>query len=137
MASLVDRLWQLGRAHLNDFLGQREPEPAASSPWGQEPRQQQRAEEETSHRPPPRQEPPPSSSGLPRTEELAACYQRFNLPFGAPLDHVNRQWKARLKKCHPDRYAHDPAKQAKATVLTQQLNDAHQKIKMAWERYQR
>jgi hypothetical protein len=50
---------------------------------------------------------------------------------------VTRQWKTYLKTCHPDRYANDPAKQADATFLTQQLNDAHQKIKVAWEQHQR
>ncbi len=50
---------------------------------------------------------------------------------------VTTQWKTYLKKHHPDRDASDPAKQADATTITQRLNDAHQKIKAAWERYQR
>ena len=53
------------------------------------------------------------------------------------MEQVTKQWKTYLKQCHPDRYAQDPAKQAEATILTQQLNDAYQKIKAAWEQHQR
>jgi curved DNA-binding protein CbpA len=53
------------------------------------------------------------------------------------MQRVTRQWRAYLKKVHPDRHANDRAKQADATVLTQQLNDAYTKIKLAWERHQR
>lgn len=137
MAGLVERLWQLGRTHLNDFLEQRWPSTATSSPWEQERPRQERAEEERFRRTPPPEEPPTSQSGLPRTEALVESYRRLDLPFGAPMAQVNQRWKTYLKKCHPDRYAHDPAKQAEATILTQQLNDAHQKIKLAWERSQR
>jgi hypothetical protein len=134
MAGIVERLWQLGRAHLNDFFEQR---------WSSSPPTSQRhdadftTQEDTSRTPPPFEEPAASRTGLPRTEELVRSYRLLDLPFGTPMEKVTRQWKAYLKKCHPDRYAKDPAKQADATLLTQQLNDAHQKIKLAWERYQR
>jgi ribonuclease HI len=51
------------------------------------------------------------------------------------MEQVNKRWKAYLKKCHPDRYANDPTKQADATRLTQELTRAHEKIKVAWEQY--
>jgi hypothetical protein len=89
------------------------------------------------HATPPFEEPASAGHGLPYSVELARCYRLLDLPFGAPMAQVTRQWKTYLKQCHPDRYANDPAKQADATFLTQQLNDAHQKIKAAWEQRQR
>lgn len=137
MASLFQRLVQLGRVHLNDFLEQRWPG-VSPSPRGE-------ADFET-HEPPfhdafrssaPFEASAPADHGLPHSAELIQCYRLLDLPFGAPMAQVTRRWKAYLKKCHPDRYANDPAKQADATLLTQQLNDAHQKIKVAWEQQQR
>ena len=135
MAGILQRLVQLGRVHLNDFLAQRWP--GASSPprWETDFETQERTQRDTS--PPPFEEPAPAGHGLPHSAELARCYRLLDLPFGVPLAQVSRQWKTYLKKCHPDRYANDPTKQADATFLTQQLNDAHQKIKAAWERHQR
>jgi curved DNA-binding protein CbpA len=87
--------------------------------------------------PPPFEEPASAGHGLPHSAELDRCYRMLDLPFGAPMEQVTKQWKTYLKKWHPDRYANDPAQQADATLVTQQLNDAHKKIKAAWERYQR
>lgn len=134
MAGIVERLWQLGRAQLNDLLGQRWP---GTPPWDSASRAEDETPHDTFHAPPPCEESTTSHAGLPRTVELVRCYRLLDLPFGAPMAQVTRQWKTYLKKCHPDRYARNPAKQAEATELTQQLNDAHQKLKVAWERHQR
>jgi len=138
MASIVQRLLQLGRAHLNDFLSQRWPGAPSSPTWETDFETYEHTHDDASHNStPPFEEPAPAGHGLPRSAELARCYRLLDLPFGAPMEQVTRQWKTYLKKCHPDRYAKDPNKQADATFLTQQLNDAHQKIKAAWEQYQR
>jgi hypothetical protein len=133
MSELLKRLARLTRAHLSDFLEQhwpgRHPEPgweADSDAWRQTA--------------PPRDTPPPAAeahtrSGLPYSDELARHYRSLDLPFGAPMTQVNKRWKAYLKKCHPDRYANDPVRQADATKLTQELTRAHEKIKTAWEQY--
>ena len=137
MAGMLQRLVQLGRAHLNDFLAQRWPGASSPSPWETEFTTQEQTHREGFNAPPPFAEPAPASHGLPYSAELARCYQVLDLPFGAPMVRVTRQWKAYLKQAHPDRHANDPAKQADATVLTQHLNDAYTKIKLAWERHQR
>ena len=138
MAGIFQRLVQLGRAHLNDFLGQRWPGGSSSSTWETDFETYERTHDDAFHHaPPPFEEPAAAGYSLPHTVELARCYRLLDLPFGAPMAQVTRQWKTYLKKCHPDRYANEPAKQADATFLTQQLNDAHQKIKAAWEQYQR
>jgi hypothetical protein len=137
MATLLQRLVQLGRTHLNDFLGQYWPGAPSSSPWETDSGTSQHTYDDTFRSSSSFEEPASTGSGLPHSAELARCYQDLDLPFGAPMEQVTRQWKAYLKKCHPDRYAQNPTKQAEATILTQQLNDAHQKIKAAWEHHQR
>jgi hypothetical protein len=133
MSELFKRLARMTRAHLSDFIEQHWPgrrsEPgweAESDPW-----HDTASPHDTS--PPPSQE--HRSSGLPYSEELARHYRSLDLPFGAPLAQVNKRWKTYLKKCHPDRYANDPVRQADATKLTQELTRAHEKIKAAWEQY--
>ena len=137
MAGIFQRLAQLGRAHLNDFLGQRWPGASSHPTWETDFETQEHTPHDAFNSPPPFEGPAPAGHGLPHSVELARCYRLLDLPFGTPIEQVTRQWKTYLKQCHPDRYANDPAKQADATFLTQQLNDAHQKIKAAWERHQR
>lgn len=137
MAGILQRLVQLGRVHLNDFLAQHLPGAPPPSRWNTDSATQGQTQSAGFDAPPPFEEPAPADHGLPYSAELARCYQLLDLPFGAPLKRVTRQWKAYLKKAHPDRHANDPAKQADATLLTQQLNDAYTKIKVAWGRHQR
>jgi len=137
MAGMLQRLVQLGRAHLNDFLAQHWPGASSSSTWESDFTAQEQTHRDDFTSPPPFEEPAPTSHGLSYSAELARCYQILDLPFGTPMARVTRQWKAYLNKAHPDRHANDPARQADATILTQQLNDAHLKIKLAWERHQR
>ena len=137
MASILQRLVQLGRTHLNDFLGQYWPGASSSTTWKTDSDASQHTYDDTFRSTPPFEEPAPAGHGLPHSAELARCYQFLELPFGAPMGQVTKQWKTHLKQCHPDRYAQNPAKQAEATILTQQLNDAYQKIKAAWDQHQR
>jgi hypothetical protein len=138
MASIVQRLLQLGRAQLYDLLTQRWPRGSSSYTWEADFKTHEHTQDDAFyHATPPFEEPAAASHGLPHSAALERCYRLLDLPFGAPMKQVTRQWKTYLKQCHPDRYANDLAKQADATFLTQQLNDAHQKIKVAWEQYQR
>jgi hypothetical protein len=133
MSELFKRLARLARAHVSDFLEQHWPGPrpdvqkdADSGPWydPDPPRDSSAPPFKTQAR-----------SGLPYSDDLARHYQALDLPFGTPMAQVNKRWKTYLKKCHPDRYANDPVKQADATRLTQELTRAHEKIKVAWEQY--
>ena len=137
MASLLQRLVQLGRTQLNDFLGQYWPGTSSSRAWETDSETSQHTYDNPFRSSSSFEEPASAGHGLPHSAELARCYRDLDLPFGAPMEQVTRQWKAYLRKCHPDRYAQNPAKQAEATILTQRLNDAHQKIKAAWDQYQR
>ena len=133
MSELWKRLAQLARAQVTDFLEQYWPGSRADV--------EPEADHGAWHDPDPlhNSSAPPfetrARSGLPYSEDLARHYQALDLPFGAPMGQVNKRWKTYLKKCHPDRYANDPAKQADATRLTQELTRAHEKIKVAWEQY--
>lgn len=136
MASLFGRLAELTRAHLHDLLTQYWPE-TSTPPDGDHGFQGQRQTRGAPFEPAgdTSKPPPHAHTGLPYTDELGACYRMLDLPFGAPLAEVTKRWKDYLKQCHPDRYTYDAAKQADATILTQQLNDAYRKIKVAWDRY--
>ncbi len=147
MAELLERLLNIARSHLQDFIDPLWPTPPIPPYWeidDSEP-------EDTYRRRTDHQSGYASSggagssrgagastqteSGLPYSAELANCYALLDLPFGAPMDEVNQRWKSYLKRCHPDRFASDAAKQAEATELTQALTGAHSKIEAAWKRY--
>ena len=137
MAGIWQRLVQLGRAHLNDFLTQRWPDAPSTPTWDTDFATQGQTHRDAFDSSPPFEEPAPDSHGLPYSAELAGCYRLLDLPFGTPVEQVTKRWKAYLKTSHPDLYANDPARQAEATVLTQQLNDAYKKIRLAWKRHKR
>lgn len=144
MAELLERLLNIMRSHLSDFIDPLRPPPTIPPYWDIDD-----WESETRYRHH-RHEGHTSdfkssgtsgasartASGLPYSAELAHCYELLDLPFGAPMDEVTQRWKSYLKQCHPDRYASDAAKEAEATELTQALTGAHSKIEAAWKRYQ-
>lgn len=138
MTGLLERLAQNARAYVNDFLDRH---------WSgtfSMPSQDTASEtrDDTAHDPSQATDAFTSSTahagtGLPYSPELAQCYRSLDLPFGAPMAQVTKRWKAYLKQCHPDLHARDTVKQADATELTRQLNDAYHKIRTAWTRHQR
>jgi len=137
MASLFQRLVDLGRAHLNGLFTAREPEASTRTVWETDFKTQEQSRDDASTTASSFEEPASAGHGLPHSDELVRCYRLLDLPFGTPLAQVTKQWKAYLRRCHPDRHANDPAKEADATFLTQQLNDAYRKITQAWKRHQR
>lgn len=148
MSELLHRLLNIARSHLQDFIHPLRPGNAIPPYWDiddmgpeasydHDNRNRSRAgnasgsnASETSGRS------TRSGSGLPYSAELAHCYDLLDLPFGAPMDEVNKRWKTYLKRCHPDLFTHDPVQQAEATELSQALMGAHSKIEAAWKRYQ-
>lgn len=136
MASLFQRLVDLGRAHLHGLFTSGDSAASTRDPWESDFATHEHRRDDTFKTTPPAEEATASAHGLPYSDELARCYRLLDLPFGTPLQQVAKQWRTYLKRCHPDRHASDPAKQADATFLTQQLNDAYRKIKQAWERHE-
>jgi hypothetical protein len=133
MSEILKRLARITQAHLADFLEQHWPGRRPDSGWNFDPGT--RPDADPSADPPPPRSEAHTRQGIAYSEELAQYYHALDLPFGAPMPQVTKRWKAYLKKCHPDRYAKDPAKQVDATQLTQELTRAHEKIKAAWEQY--
>lgn len=142
MSDLLQRLFNIARSHLYDFIDPLRPanpipsygdidDEEPEGPYRQRSRAQYSAGASGASGSSTR-----TRSGLPYSAELARCYDLLDLPFGAPMDEVNKRWKSYLKKCHPDRFANDPAQQAQATELSQALMGAHSKIEAAWKRYQ-
>ncbi len=154
MSELLQRLLNIARSHLNDFIDPLRPNATVppywdiddaepEEPYGHEHRYRSRTGDTSGfHNSGATGGARPSGastrtrSGLPYSAELAHCYDLLDLPFGAPMDEVNKRWKAYLKRCHPDLFANDPARQAEATELSQALMGAHSNIKAAWKRYQ-
>jgi len=154
MSELLHRLLNIARSHLYDFIDPIRPdttippywdiddmepeEPYSSQHNNQHHRYQNRTGQTSGSKASdnPRASSTRTSSGLPYSTELAHCYALLDLPFGTPMDEVNKRWKTYLKRCHPDLFANDPVQQAEATELTQALMGAHSKIEAAWKRYQ-
>jgi hypothetical protein len=132
MSEILRRLTRLTRAHLHDLWELRWGEKSAESL--RDTGKQDNTETADRFSTPPFET--RTNRGLPYSEELAGYYRTLDLPFGAPMVEVSKRWKTYLKKCHPDRYANDPEKQADATRLTQELTRAHENIKRAWDYYQ-
>ena len=57
-------------------------------------------------------------------DELARAYATLGITAAASLDDVRKQYKALVRKWHPDRFASDPQGQAEATVRLRAINDA-------------
>lgn len=142
MPELLQRLLNIVRSHLQDFIDPLRPDATIPPYWdiddmGPEEPAGNRAGNasgfETSE---PSGNSTRTAGSLPYSTELANCYALLDLPFGAPMDEVNKRWKTYLKRCHPDLFAKDAIRQAEATELTQALIGAHSKIEAAWKRYQ-
>jgi DnaJ-class molecular chaperone len=57
-------------------------------------------------------------------DEIARAYATLGVPAGTPLAGVRKQYKALVRKWHPDRFASDPQGQAEATTRMRAINDA-------------
>lgn len=64
-------------------------------------------------------------------ERLRADYATLEVAFDAPLRDVKRAYKRQMQEHHPDRFAHDPARQAAATRRAARINAAYARIETA------
>ena len=64
-------------------------------------------------------------------ERLRADYAALGVAFDAPLSEVKRAYKRLMREHHPDRFAHDPARQAAATRTAAHINAAFARIEEA------
>src|SRR5258706_15586138 len=104
MASLFQRLVDLGRAQFNGLFTSRETATSTQTTWDTDFETHEQTRNETFNTAPPDGETPSAGHGLPYSDELARCYRLLDLPFGTPLERVTKQWKTYLKRCHPDRH---------------------------------
>ena len=61
-------------------------------------------------------------------ERLRADYATLGVAFDAPLSDVKRAYKRLMRAHHPDRFAHDPARQAAATRKAAHINSAYARL---------
>lgn len=59
---------------------------------------------------------------------LAGYYANLEVAPGADLETLTRAWKKLVVDFHPDRHAGNPARQAAATRLVQDLNHAYREL---------
>ena len=64
-------------------------------------------------------------------EPLRADYATLGVPFDAPMSEVKRAYKRLMQAHHPDRFAHDPERQAAATRKAARINNAFGRIEQA------
>lgn len=64
-------------------------------------------------------------------EPLRADYATLGVPFDAPMNEVKRAYKRLMQAHHPDRFAHDPERQAAATRKAARINNAFGRIERA------
>lgn len=69
--------------------------------------------------------------GRGKTAALAKHYRTLELKPGASYEEVRTQYKKLMKKYHPDRFAHDPKKQAAATKKSQALGESFDVLERA------
>ena len=70
-----------------------------------------------------------AGAGTPHPREpLRADYATLGVAFDAPLSEVKRAYKRLMQAHHPDRFAHDPARQADATRKAAIINSAFARI---------
>ncbi len=70
-----------------------------------------------------------TGAGAPHPREpLRADYATLGVAFDAPLNEVKRAYKRLMQAHHPDRFAHDPARQADATRKAALINSAFARI---------
>ncbi|MEM1177275.1 MAG: DnaJ domain-containing protein [Acidobacteriota bacterium] len=61
--------------------------------------------------------------------QLEELYGRLELPPGADAAAIDRAWRRLVRVYHPDRFANDPDRFARATRLVAALNDARTELK--------
>ena len=59
------------------------------------------------------------------TDPLSRAYSQLDLPPGAPLELVRKQYKTLVRRWHPDRFADDPQGQREASLRMRAINDAY------------
>jgi DnaJ-domain-containing protein 1 len=63
-----------------------------------------------------------------RARSAADYYRVLGVERGADLKAVKRAWRGKMRKNHPDRFAHDPDAEARAHARAQELNLAYQEL---------
>ena len=69
-----------------------------------------------------------ASGGAHPREPLRADYATLGVAFDAPMSEVKRAYKRLMHAHHPDRFTHDPARQAAATRKAARINSAFARI---------
>ena len=65
----------------------------------------------------------------PHEERLRRDFRNLEVPVGAPMESVRRNYKRLMAAFHPDRHGADPEKLRTATEVTKRLNESYNRIR--------
>jgi len=72
--------------------------------------------------------PAPKAPRSPQDQQIAQYYANLELPVGASLEDVRKQYREMMKRYHPDKHLGDPERHKAATALAQSLTRAYQAL---------
>jgi DnaJ-domain-containing protein 1 len=116
--SLRDRLFNVAKAELKDAARK-----IRDGLLGGEPRYDFDFESEPPYR---SEELPPMPTIDRDTPDIRRYYANLELPIGAPLPEVKAAYRRLMRRYHPDRHQHDPARAKAANELAQRLREAYE-----------
>ncbi len=64
----------------------------------------------------------------PQDQQIAQYYANLELPVGASLEDVRKQYREMMRRYHPDKHLGDPERHKAATALAQSLTNAYQAL---------
>ena len=117
--SLRDRFFNVAKAELKD---------AARKLFGEDHSPRDDFEFEPSI-----EEPMPSPRET-ESADIRKFYANLELPIGAPLSEVKAAYRRLMRRYHPDRHQHDPARAKAANELAQKLREAYDGLTAHLER---
>ena len=68
-------------------------------------------------------------TGAARDPHMARLYAQLECPYGADMTAVRKQYRAMMRKYHPDMHSSSPDKQRLATELSQKLTSAYNELR--------
>jgi len=87
----------------------------------------------STRRPSPGESPRRPAAPSPRDAKVAQLYAQLECPPGADLEAVRKQYRALMRKYHPDMHSQNPDKQRLATELSQRLTMAYNELRRILE----
>ena len=63
-----------------------------------------------------------------RAQDADRHYRTLGVQRGASAAEIKAAWRRQMRDCHPDKFAHDPAAEARAHARSQEVNRAYEEL---------